>query len=268
MHVPERQLRDYLRVFLPERDLEDELDAIAATALDEDVTDPLDLFRIAHRRLTADPRITPRMEAVVLVEEAGLPVADTAHVLGLSATEVTRAVQEAWSSVLGTPAPAVSAPEEPAPEDPHPDPAPPGAGTDDSPPEPPADEPPADEPPADEAPADPPTPGVEQADDPAPAPAPRRGRALAIGAALVLVTAFVVVVATSGRRAELTQQGLDPLAVLPVALLLILAGAGLLLLTGRRDRDRTPPEEPPSTPPATSPPQDEAAADADASPRR
>lgn len=250
MHVPERQLRDYLRVFLPERDLEDELDAIAATALDEDVTDPLDLFRIAHRRLTADPRITPRMEAVVLVEEAGLPVADTAHVLGLSATEVTRAVQEAWSSVLGTPAPAVSAPEEPVPADP------------------PADEPPTDEAATDQAPADPPTPGVEQADDPAPAPAPRRGRALAIGAALVLVTVLVVVVATSGRRAELTQQGLDPLAVLPVALLLILAGAGLLLLTGRRDRDRTPPEEPPSTPPATSPPQDEAAADADASPRR
>lgn len=228
-HVPERELRDYLRVFLPDGDLEPALDRVALAALDVDaeVRGPLDLFRIAHGQLIEDRRITPAMEAAVLVEESGLSVEDTADVLGLSSAEVEAAVQAAWHDVAG-----------PAPEA--------------------EDDGPAAERSVDAA--------ARVADttrhhdgaraagaiDAARARQERRAfrswfPALVLVGLLVTVAALAVPATSSGGRALLARQGIDPRVYIPVVVLLLVGGGALVLSARTPQDDRTPDDVGPET---------------------
>ncbi|WP_157965588.1 hypothetical protein [Euzebya rosea] len=97
MHMPEAELRAFLRVFLPEERVEPALDSIALMGLEIEATDPLELFVLAHMEVEPDPRVTLESEAVVLVEEVGLDAVDVSAILGIEESAVIEAVDRAWA---------------------------------------------------------------------------------------------------------------------------------------------------------------------------
>ena len=97
VHMPEAELRAFLRVFLPEERVEPALDSIALMGLEIEATDPLELFVLAHMEVEPDPRVTLESEAVVLVEEVGLDAVDVSAILGIEETAVIDAVDRAWA---------------------------------------------------------------------------------------------------------------------------------------------------------------------------
>lgn len=99
---PEERLRGYLRVFVPPGEVEAELDAIAEEGLAREVTDELELYRIAHERLSARPGVTPSLEAAVLTQEVGLPAVQTAAVLDLDEARVRSACED-WDTEASPP---------------------------------------------------------------------------------------------------------------------------------------------------------------------
>lgn len=97
----EARVRAYLGVLLPPDEVDDA--ATAACAAD-------DPFAAAHEVVGSRVRVTTEVEADVLVEEAGLPAAQAAAVLGLSEDEVRAALdaaREAATELAGQPAVAV-----------------------------------------------------------------------------------------------------------------------------------------------------------------
>lgn len=97
VHMPEAELRAFLRVFLPEERVEPALDSIALMGLEIEATDPLELFVLAHMEVEPDPRVTLESEAVVLVEEVGLDAVDVSAILGIEESAVIDAVDRAWA---------------------------------------------------------------------------------------------------------------------------------------------------------------------------
>ena len=97
VHMPEAELRAFLRVFLPEERVEPALDSIALMGLEIEATDPLELFVLAHMEVEPDPRVTLESEAVVLVEEVGLDAIDVSAILGIEESAVIEAVDRAWA---------------------------------------------------------------------------------------------------------------------------------------------------------------------------
>ncbi len=102
VRFPEEQLKTYLRVFMPEDRIEGVLDEVAQAAVESDVTDEIELYSLTHWLMDADDRRTDDAEAVVLVEEVGLPRRDVAIILDLQVQDVDRAVARAWAE-LATP---------------------------------------------------------------------------------------------------------------------------------------------------------------------
>jgi hypothetical protein len=114
VHFPEDRLVTYLRVFVPEQQIDDVLDVIAQTALDEEIEDELALFGLAHELMDDDERRTPAMEATVLVAEVGLTVEQAATALDLRPAVVEKAVEEAWAETLLAADPLVELPDPPS----------------------------------------------------------------------------------------------------------------------------------------------------------
>ena len=108
VHMPEEELRAFLRVFVPQEQIEAALDTVALLGLEAEVTQPLELFAIAHLEVARDPRVTREAEAVVLVEEAGLSAAEVGVVLGMAVPEVETAVAAAWEGLAEAERPAGS----------------------------------------------------------------------------------------------------------------------------------------------------------------
>lgn len=83
MHMPEAELRAYLRIFIPEDRIEHVLDQVALGGLEIDAREEWQLFELAHREVARDKRVTVELEAAVLLEEVGLSSEDVDKILSL-----------------------------------------------------------------------------------------------------------------------------------------------------------------------------------------
>ncbi|MGI9016544.1 MAG: hypothetical protein ACR2HR_05460 [Euzebya sp.] len=231
MHFPEEQLITYLRVFLPQDQIEAVLDEVAEAALKSDVDDEIGFFSLAHWLMQTDDRRTDEMEAVVLVEEVGFPAGDVAIILDMTLEVVQQAVQQAWVEAVGmeegeTDQPTDSIEPEPAREQgPDPDPDEPEHGQDQK--------------------------GVRVTCEPLVVATPvddsvprgickgriTIGRVLAAIGVVGLIVLGIAVFSVAGQ-ARLLAQGFNPKVAFLVVSGLVVAG-GALLLAGGSDRDES-----------------------------
>ena len=249
--MPEEELRAFLRVFVPQEQIEAALDTVALLGLEAEVTEPLELFAIAHLEVARDPRVTRELEAVVLVEEAGLTEADAAVVLGMSEEEVQAVVAAAWEGLAPAAEPEVPEPEVPSDGGGTPDavssPQPTSSGADPTEAAPPVGETaelvampvPGDDAdrPASGAPVEASGAPVEVEASGAPvvveAPPVRVARRsplrwlLGAGAAIVLIAVLGIAAFSAAGQQRLRLLGLDPLVLVGLMMLLIVGGLAL-----------------------------------------